>query len=233
MSVCLTGWTPRTEREIAREALELGPPDLRRVVRIYDEEFRNGMRDAIREERGRRSGDHYAIDGDQLAERILAEANAAIAIIEERDALSLFAYRLGVIAHLVGDANNPFHTSDAPRLDSYRGDYESYTERKLEKFPLVFYGIEKPMRAEFTISRAIERSRDFGSALQNEYERGNRIRSSSEFDDRSTAFGVASISWSRSVSDLTNIYYYIWSEAGGDVRRASRLSQGVVREGGR
>ena len=41
-----------------------------------------------------------------------------------------------------------------------------------------------------------------------------------------TAFGVASISYSRAVTDVVNLYYFIWKEAGGDVRSAAVMRDG-------
>jgi hypothetical protein len=59
--------------------------------------------------------------------------------------------------------------------------------------------------------------------MRGEYARGGNA---AVFDDRSTAFGVASVSYSRAVTDLVNIYYYIWKEAGGDVRSAAVMRGG-------
>ena len=56
--------------------------------------------------------------------------------------------------------------------------------------------------------------------------RDGRLRTSAEFDDRSTAFGIASVSYSRAVSDLVNVFYYVWKEAGGDVRTATIMKKG-------
>jgi hypothetical protein len=62
--------------------------------------------------------------------------------------------------------------------------------------------------------------------VREEYFGTGTRRSSADFDDRSTAFGVASISYSRAVTDLVNVYYYIWKEAGGDVRSAVLMREG-------
>ena len=55
---------------------------------------------------------------------------------------------------------------------------------------------------------------------------GSEPRTSSDFDDRSTAFGVASVCYSHAVTDLVNLYFYIWKEAGGDVRAATAMRSG-------
>jgi hypothetical protein len=76
------------------------------------------------------------------------------------------------------------------------------------------------------LDNVFHRSSTFYPLLSEEYFRYGSRRSAAEFDDRSTAFGVASVCYSRSVSDLVNIYYYIWREAGGDVRRAAVMQRG-------
>ena len=54
--------------------------------------------------------------------------------------------------------------------------------------------------------------------------RGN----SATFDDRSTAFGVASVCYSHAVTDVANLQVFIWKEAGGSVRN---LPQSIVLNG--
>ena len=50
--------------------------------------------------------------------------------------------------------------------------------------------------------------------IAEEYSRGN----AASFDDRSTAFGVASVCYSHAISDMANLEFFIWKEAGGNVR---------------
>jgi hypothetical protein len=59
-----------------------------------------------------------------------------------------------------------------------------------------------------------------------EYFREGVQRTSTDFDDRSTAFGVASVCYSHAVTDLVNLYYHIWRQAGGDVRSAAVMRRG-------
>ena len=135
--------------------------------------------------------------------------------------------RLGVIAHLIADANNPFHTSDGDaRLTPLHDDFAQYFERKLSRFPTVFYGLEEDFQLAPYLNRTIERSSKFYPLMSEEYFRDDMPHTSTDFDDRSTAFGVASVCYSHAVTDLVNVYYYIWKEAGGDVRSATALRGG-------
>jgi hypothetical protein len=145
-------------------------------------------------------------------------------MIRKGDPMADVIQRLGVLAHLVADANNPFHVAnDAPRHSETRNDFETYFERRLVKFPTVFYGLDPAFRLNRYLDRTFARSAKFYPLMRGEYARGGHA---AVFDDRSTAFGVASISYSRAVTDLVNIYYYIWKEAGGDVRSAAVMRGG-------
>ena len=135
--------------------------------------------------------------------------------------------RLGVIAHLVSDANNPFHiANDDPRLDASHNDFEQYFERRMSKFATVFYGLDADFRIGPYLDKTFARTSRFYPLMGEEYFRSGERRTSAEFDDRSTAFGVAAVCYSHAVTDLVNLYYYIWREAGGDVRSAAAMRSG-------
>ena len=140
----------------------------------------------------------------------------------------LYFYAAGaLIAHLVADANNPFHISDNdPRLSLSHDDFEQYFERRMAQFPTVFYGLDDAFHLGSYLDRTFARTSRRYPLMSEEYFRGGERRTSAEFDDRSTAFGVASVCYSHAVTDLVNLYYYIWKEAGGDVRSASIMRRG-------
>ena len=144
----------------------------------------------------------------------------------ERAILSV-SDKTGLLAHLVADANNPFHVAkDDSRLAASHNDFEQYFERKLSKFPTVFYGLDPQFRLGTYLDKTFARTAKFYPLMSEEYFRSGERRTSAEFDDRSTAFGVASVCYSRAVTDLVNLYYYIWKEAGGDVRSAAAMRRG-------
>jgi hypothetical protein len=88
----------------------------------------------------------------------------------------------------------------------------------------VFYGLDTSFRLAPYLDRMFARSTRFYPLVRDEYARSEH-KSSLDFDDRSTAFGVASVSYSHAVSDLVNLYYFIWREAGGDVRTAPVMAK--------
>ena len=217
-------WTRSSDERIASKAATLAPPDLRLLIEKFEPDYKAGLTRAQSDEGS--DMHHYFVLSKQgrLREAIERETRLTIQMIRKGDPMSDVIQRLGILAHLVADANNPFHVAnDAPRHSETRNDFETYFERRLAKFPTVFYGLDPQFRLNQYLDRTFSRSAKFYPLMRGEYERGGNA---AVFDDRSTAFGVASISYSRAVTDLVNVYYYIWKEAGGDVRSAAVMRGG-------
>jgi hypothetical protein len=219
-----TAWTRASDERIASKAAALAPPDLRLLLEKFESEYKAGL--------GRAQSDegsdihHYFVLSRQgrLREGIERETRMAVQMIRKGEPMGEVVQRLGILAHLVADANNPFHVAnDSPRHGEWHNDFETYFERRLAKFPTVFYGLDPQFRLTPYLDRTFARSAKFYPLMRGEYGRGGNA---AVFDDRSTAFGVASISYSRAVTDLVNLYYYIWKEAGGDVRAAAVMRDG-------
>jgi len=103
--------------------------------------------------------------------------------------------------------------------------FERYMERRMEVFPTVNYS-ERTVQLGRYLDTLFARTARLAPLMSEEYFRGGERRTSAEFDDRSTAFGVASVCYSHAVTDLVNLYYYIWKEAGGSVKAAPVLQHG-------
>lgn len=225
--VSASAWTPAAEARIAAKSAALAPPDLRMLLEKFDGEYRRGLERAAAEPENEAHRYFVATGRGMLRERIDRETQAAIRAIRKGDPMADVVARLGGLVHLIADANNPFHVgSGDARLAALQSDYEAYLERRMTKFPTVFYGLDRNFRLRPYLDRTFARSARFYPLVAEEYFRGGRRRAASEFDDRSTAFGIASVSYSRSVSDVVNLYYYIWKEAGGDVRSAAVMRGG-------
>ena len=201
----------------------LAPPDLRLVLTHYAPSYKAGIVKAQSEE-GSETHHYFVLSrSGKLRERIQAETTKTISMLRKRESMAAVVEHLGILAHLVADANNPFHVShDNPRLDPSHDDFEQYFERRMAKFPTVFYGLDNQPNVTTIVERAVTRTQHYYPLMTSEYlaDDGER-RTSADFDDHSTAFGVASVCYSHAVTDLVNLYYYIWREAGGDVRSAS------------
>ena len=222
-----TAWTRVSDERIAKKAAALAPPDLKMLIERFDTEYKHGLARAQADE-GTESHHYFVLSRKgRLRERIEKETRATIDAVRKGDPMHSVVERLGGLAHLVADANNPFHVSnDDPKLAASHNDYEQYFERRLSKFPTVFYGLDPKFTMSGWLDRTFARSAKFYPLVREEYFRDGSLRTSAAFDDRSTAFGIASISYSRAVTDLVNLYYYIWKEAGGDVRSAAVMRDG-------
>lgn len=222
----LHAWTPAGDSKIARKAAALAPPDMRLLIEEFDGDFRAGLERAQAEEGGITHRYGVADRDGKLREKIVAETNTIVSMIRKGDSMRSVVERLGGLAHFVADANNPFNVGAIdPAIRSSQTDYERFFENRLTRFPTVFYGLDPAFRLTPYLDRTFTRTAKFAPLLNEEYTRGGVRRSSSEFDDRSTAFGVASVCYSRAVTDLVNLYFHIWREAGGDVR-AERVLRG-------
>lgn len=221
-------WTRTSDQRIARKAAELAPPDLRTMIRQYDAEYRRGVEKAQADE-GTESHNYFVLSRrGLLREKIERETRAVIAGLHGGMPMRDVVERLGGLSHYVADANNPFHIADDDRrlTSASHDDFEQYFERRLAKFPTVFYGLDADFQLGPFLDRTFARTAKFYPLLGEEYTRSGSRRTSADFDDRSTAFGVAAVCYSRAVTDLVNLYYYIWKEAGGDVRSASTMRGG-------
>lgn len=222
-------WTRATDERIASKATQLAPPDMRLLIEKYPAEFQRGIDDARRAETQELHFFYLNRKHGQLPNRIQREVRTSIGIMRERRPVASFVESLGTIAHLVGDANNPFKASDADsRMSASQSDFETYLERRLTAMPTIFYGLSEPFELQPFIAGSVTRSAGYYPLLREEYFRHGRRRTSAEFDDRSTAFGVASLSYSHAVTDLVNVYYHIWKEVGGDVRSAAAMRRGTL-----
>jgi hypothetical protein len=225
--ITATAWTPASDERIAAKSAALAPPDLRLLIERFEPEYKQGLARAQADEGT--DSHHYFVVSKQgrLRERIERETRGTVDAIRKGDPMNTVVERLGGLVHLVADANNPFHAAnDNPSLTSSKSDFESYFERRLPKFPTVFYGLDPQFRLRAYLDRTFARSAKFYPLVASEYFRDGERRTSAAFDDRSTAFGVASISYSRAVTDVVNLYYFIWKEAGGDVRSAAVMRDG-------
>jgi hypothetical protein len=207
-------WTRAAEHRIALKSAELGPPDLRLVIDHFHDEYLRGVDVALGDEGSE-------IHRGKLRARIEAESLAIAQMIRTNKPMVQVAERLGILAHLVGDANNPFHLDDDPAT---RADFEQYFERKMARFPTFFYGVERRFALTSYLDATFARTQKFVAPMAEEYTRGT----AATFDDRSTAFGVASVCYSHAVTDIVNLHYFIWKEAGGNVRK---MPQNIVLNG--
>lgn len=217
-------WTPEMQRRIATEAARLGPRDLFRQIDKHRPEYEKGAlapfsdRDPSRHSRN--------ADGTGTLDRTVAEESAAvIAAIRDHRPFVEIVSRLGRVSHYVADANNPLAASNEdPEEGRYFADFLIYAESAEPRLPLVFYGLPRGWDRRPDLSAlvrdALTRSRGFYPTIGREYRRIDFGSGRSLFDDRSSAFAIASLAFSHAVTDAAIALRTIWLQAGGGDSRS-------------
>ena len=223
-------WTPATQATIAREAARLAPPDLARQIARHKSDYQAGVAAPFSDTDAGRHRKNP--DGEGSLDRVIAaEVEAAIADIRDHRPFADVVRRLGTVAHFVADANNPLATSgDDPEEGRYFADFLRYAESAEPRFPLIFYGawpgLSEPRDLDALLAETLRRGRTFYPTVGREYRRIDFGSGLARFDDRSSAFGVASVAWSHAVTDVALVLRYIWLRAGGADERSGLATAG-------
>jgi hypothetical protein len=224
-------WTPETQLTIAREAARLAPADLARQIGKRQGAYEAGVLrpfDDTDPDRHRKNADGTG----ELDRAVREEVEATVAAIRSHRPFDEIVRRLGAVAHYVADANNPLAASNEDaEAGRYFADYLRYAESALPRFPLVFYGVEPGLERERDVSpliaQALRRGRELYPLIGLEYRKLDFASGIGVFDDRSTAFGVASVSFSHAVTDVAQVLRYIWLRAGGADDRSGLPAAGT------
>jgi hypothetical protein len=215
-------WTDATRSRMVLDALKISPPALRTILVHYQKDLVRGMLDPSQHE-----GEEVHF---QLADGKGGLAGIAIdrKVRDIRDRLAKHApfggvtYEMGVLAHLVADVEFPLNASDAdPREPMYRDAYSRYVERILERIPFVVDRVPPPALGKDDIqgfvkdiaSRAGRNYALIGPAFKDD----GTPKSPAALDDRSVPFGIASLSYSHSTSDIAWIWRHVWVSINGDM----------------
>lgn len=212
-------WSPEAQRAIAADAARLAPPDLERQLARHARSLGQGAIEPFGEADPERHVKNQ--DGSGALDRTLAEETAgAIAALRSMAPMGELVRRLGRVAHWAADLNNPLNASTAdPDEGRYFRDYFLYADSARPRFAVVLYEnaavVAGPAQIDGLAERALERGRELYPLIGREYRRIGFGVGRERFDDRSTAFGVAALAYSHSVSDAARLFRYIWLAGGG------------------
>lgn len=223
-------WTPASQVALAEQAAALAPPDLARLIWRHVAEYRRGVVEAYRDRDPARHQKNA--DGSGRLDRVVGEeADQAVAMIRAHRPFEDVVYQLGRVSHYMADADNPLNASNADsREGDYFADYLFYVESAETRFQPVFYGIERGFAAHGGVAafveRSLRRSRDLYPLIAAEYARIGTIDGRTLFDDHSTAFAVAAVSFSHALTDSAAVLRDVWLRGGGFDPRQELVVEG-------
>lgn len=216
--------------QIAREAVQLAPPDFKPLIQRNLFELDRGVLMPFSDSD---AADHYKnADGTGRLDQVIPlQVARAVAFIKEHRPFADIVFQLGVVSHFMADADNPLNTSDSdPREGDYFANYLYYAQSAEPRFDVVFYGVDRgltsPRGVHELVERALDRGRTLYPLIGLEYRRIGFLDGQRYFDDKSTAFGVAAVSFSHAVSDVVDLVRYIWIAGGGADHRPWLPSSG-------
>lgn len=219
-------WTPTSQVAIAETAAWLAPPDLARQIRRHPKAYREGVLSAFADKDG--AWHVKNSDGTGMLDRVAAaEAERAAAMIRAHRPFAEVVRQLGRAAHYVADASNPLNTAQNDGEEArYFADFLRYVDSARPRFALVYYGSGRSAAAgvERLVGRSLQRGRTLYPLVGLEYRRIGLGSGATGFDDRSTAFAVAAVSFSHALSDVAEMLRQVWLAAGGADETAADLA---------
>ncbi len=210
-------WSPYVREKMVGDALKVAPPVLARIILRHPDALREGLARAAASE----GSPEHRQDGDDAASgaaaSLAAVARRAVAALDGHRPMADVVFHLGVMAHLAADLNDPFLATPAGISSAYAPDFALYAERNARRFPVVFYGydLHAPEPGDRVAAEEQRRARGYFAHLERAYAEAEG--SSASFDVRSIPFGVASICYSRAVTDIARSWLHVWRLARGDL----------------
>jgi hypothetical protein len=220
----LEAWTPQSIQSIGEQAARLAPPDLYRQLARNKASYRIGLQQPYQYEPQLRFQNE---DGQgRLQAALVQSIDEAVRAIHDHKRFNEISYRMGTVVHLLAMANWPTAVSAIdPEEPRYAIDFGRYAQSTERRMALVFYGFRSQQALDRgamlrVVAEAMARGRGFSPLVGREYRRVGFAPGAGAFDDKSTAFAIASLSLNHAVSDSAEVLRYIWLASGGiDSRR--------------
>ncbi len=227
-------WTSRTYQMVVVKSTKLMPVSFQRIMRKHREEIlRGSLKPDDRGEEFHRynleSRDGFLKDQISTLTKSIPEKMAAHRPFRE------VAEDFGRLSHYIADLNDPLLLEDQdPRESKYRIDFAVYAEKNMEKFPWVFDGHEAPMLSDGNLNEYLYQ---IASSTARKYPRlgeayfpNGQLVSSDTFDARSLPFGIASLSYSHSITHTVQVWFYTWKQGHGDITHTPLYKSGKDQE---
>jgi hypothetical protein len=213
-------WTTKTYQLVVVKSTKLMPYLFRTVMMRHQEEILTGC---LKPDDRAESEHRYDVTSKSgfLQDRILALTEQIPQKIHDHKSFREVAVDFGRLAHYMCDLNDPLIIENSdPREPQYAKDFAIYLEKNIEKFPWVFDSHENDTLHKnlkeylFQVaSHAGEKYARLGEA----YFPNGVLVSSDTFDPRSLPFGIASLSYSHSINDTVQVWFYTWRKSHADI----------------
>jgi hypothetical protein len=221
IAVSADAWTSRTYQIIVVQSIKLMPASFQRIVKTHKEEI---LRGSLKPDDLGESAHIYDIASRSgyLQDQILELTKVIPQKIESHKPFKETAEDFGRLAHYLCDLNDPLLLKDSdPKEPQYRHDFAIYTEKNIEKYPWIFDGHEDQALNNNDLKEYIYQMAQRASSkyprLGEAYFPNGKLVSSDTFDPRSLPFGIASLSYSHSISNTVQVWFYTWRQAHGDI----------------
>jgi hypothetical protein len=213
-------WTSKTYQLIVVKSLRLMPVTFQNIMLQHKVEILSGC---LRPDELSESDHLYDLSSRQgyLLDRVTELTKIIPEKVRTHHPFREIAVDFGRLAHYISDLNDPLLLEDSdPREPQYRQDFPVFLEKNLPKFPWVFDGHDNSLLNEdhlkdYVHSIAAEAVEKYSQVGDSYFPEGKLV-SSDTFDWKSLPFGVASLSYSHSISDTVQIWFYCWKLAHGD-----------------
>jgi hypothetical protein len=221
-------FTPKSRAEITRNAVLLMPDALQRQLSRHAERL---YRSALERPAGELPPGAQPLDVDAAAGELEESLVRAVHAVEQQRPMGEVVAHLGRAARVVQDLCLTTHLGPFDRRHpEFHRDYARFVESRLPRIRVVFDGFEDAALAAGDIDafarRLVRETRRDYPAVVRSYFPDGRERLPQDFDDRSVAFGVASLEVSRAVTATARAWLFAWHRAHGDLTGAARLAQG-------
>lgn len=225
----LLAWDEATYRAVAEDSFRLLPPSLQEAVEPYKDALIEGAAEPLSLHKGKRHTYDVSTGKGDLIEESLKAIEEGIKLVEERKPFKEVARQLGIMCHFAVDLADPLRASDEdPREADIEEDFAAFAVRQKEKFLLVFPGYPPKFLSkglEPYLKRFSDHSRTYYPILLRAYHPDGKRVSSEAFDERSTAFGVASVCFSQAIVTTGTMWVHFWHRAHGDMNKTPFLSE--------
>ncbi len=214
-------WREVSYHRMVRDTVGFLPPALRGMMRLYVGDLARGVEEADEFARAAFASDSGGVaDAAATIEREMLEA---VRMIEGHRPFGEVFYRLGRLVGPVAELSDPLNYGEAAdwRLPGVRLGFHRLGEVANPKFRILWQGYRMDLMRKLPPSQYLlegsRRARDLYPVLYEAFVVDGKVLPASAFDFRSVPFGVASISYSRAINILANVWCAVWREAGGDM----------------